>query len=237
MTSCMVFAQYSSKVFLTVLGIYMHVLKFFFLFLPLSPQELVCLCGAQERELRRAGECGELPGTRSGPLPSLPARLPATSDVRNPGSQWEGVGGACLDVWDSSETKCFSERDLEAEIFWRKSTGRTKSRASSEFKKSPLKGQRVKELSLQLKGNTNGYLPLSINLSIISSINWLVVWSIKCQKMVKNVDQCFPKPKVACTCLVLSTTQRYSAYCHRETRMYSHSRSRNQRIWKLFLKK
>ena len=27
-------------------------------------------------------------------------------------------------------------------------------------------------------------------------INRLVVWSIKCQKMVKNVHQCFPKPKM-----------------------------------------
>ncbi len=34
------------------------------------------------------------------------------------------------------------------------------------------------------------------NLSIIFSINQLVVWSIKSQKMVKNVDRCFPKPKV-----------------------------------------
>lgn len=39
------------------------------------------LCGAQERELRRARQRGELPGARSGPLPILPARLPATSDV------------------------------------------------------------------------------------------------------------------------------------------------------------
>lgn len=46
-----------------------------------SPQELVRLCGAQERELRRARQRGELPGARGGPLPSLPARLPATSDV------------------------------------------------------------------------------------------------------------------------------------------------------------
>lgn len=61
----------------------------------LPPQELVRLCGAKERELRRAGECGELPGARGGPLPSLPARLPETSDVSVRG---EGVEGACLDV-------------------------------------------------------------------------------------------------------------------------------------------
>ncbi len=54
--------------------------------------------------------------------------------------------------------------------------------------------------------------------------------SIKCQKMVQNVDRCFPK----------LTTQRYSVYCHRglkKTRKYSHLRSRNQRILTLFLKK
>lgn len=39
------------------------------------------LCGAQERELCRTGERGELPGANNGPLPSLPARLPTTSDV------------------------------------------------------------------------------------------------------------------------------------------------------------
>lgn len=39
------------------------------------------LCGAQERELRRARQRGELPGASGGPLPGLPARLPATSDV------------------------------------------------------------------------------------------------------------------------------------------------------------
>lgn len=39
------------------------------------------LCGAQERELRRTGERGELPGAHHGPLPSLPAGLPTTSDV------------------------------------------------------------------------------------------------------------------------------------------------------------
>ena len=34
-----------------------------------------------------------------------------------------------------------------------------------------------------------------INLLIFFSINRLVVLSIKCQKIVKNVDQYFPKPK------------------------------------------
>ena len=33
-------------------------------------------------------------------------------------------------------------------------------------------------------------------LSIIYLNNQLVVWSIKCQKMVKNVDHCFPKSKM-----------------------------------------
>lgn len=41
----------------------------------------MCLCGAQERELRRAGQRGELPGARGGPLPGLSTRLPAASDV------------------------------------------------------------------------------------------------------------------------------------------------------------
>lgn len=57
------------------------------------------LCGAQERELRRAGECGELPGARCGPLPSLPARLPATSDVSIHGAWgwgWGWDGGVCV---------------------------------------------------------------------------------------------------------------------------------------------
>lgn len=36
---------------------------------------------AQERELCRTGRRGELPGAHRGPLPGLPARLPATSDV------------------------------------------------------------------------------------------------------------------------------------------------------------
>ena len=35
-----------------------------------------------------------------------------------------------------------------------------------------------------------------INRSINLSMNQLVVLSIKYQKMVKNVDQCFPKPKM-----------------------------------------
>lgn len=40
------------------------------------------LRSAQERQLCRAGRRGELPGAHRGPLPGLPARLPATSDVR-----------------------------------------------------------------------------------------------------------------------------------------------------------
>lgn len=68
----------------------MSVLKLLFNPASLSPQELVCLCGAQERELRRAGECGELPGARSGPLPGLPARLPAASDVSIRGARGRG---------------------------------------------------------------------------------------------------------------------------------------------------
>lgn len=54
------------------------------------PQELVRLRGAQERELRRAGRRGELPGAHRGPLPGLPARLPATSDVSIPWGNGEG---------------------------------------------------------------------------------------------------------------------------------------------------
>ena len=34
-----------------------------------------------------------------------------------------------------------------------------------------------------------------VDLSIILLFKWLVAWSMKCQKMVENVDQCFPKPK------------------------------------------
>ena len=36
----------------------------------------------------------------------------------------------------------------------------------------------------------------SINLSIMLSVNPLVVLFITCQKMVKSVDQCFPKPNM-----------------------------------------
>lgn len=65
-----------------------------FVYSCLSPQELVCLCGAQERELRRAGKCGELPGAHNGPLPSLPAQLPSTTDVSIRGAWGTGVMGA-----------------------------------------------------------------------------------------------------------------------------------------------
>lgn len=63
----------------------------------LHPQELVCLCGAEERELRGAGEHRELPGACDGPLPGLPARLPATSDVSNHGSTEGEVVEGLLD--------------------------------------------------------------------------------------------------------------------------------------------
>lgn len=48
----------------------------------------------QERELCRAGRRGELPGAHPGPLPGLPARLPATSDVSFPGggNGWGALG-------------------------------------------------------------------------------------------------------------------------------------------------
>lgn len=50
-------------------------------------------------------------------------------------------------------------------------------------------------------------------------INPLVVWSMK------NADQCFLKHMM--TCLVLSTTQRYSVYCHRELRKAENIDSEN----------
>lgn len=56
----------------------------------LSPQELVRLCSAQESELHGTRECGELPGAHGGPLPSLPAGLPATSDVSIRGAKGKG---------------------------------------------------------------------------------------------------------------------------------------------------
>ena len=37
------------------------------------------------------------------------------------------------------------------------------------------------------------------NLSVIFFINQVVVSFLKCQIMVKNVDRCFPKPKVTST--------------------------------------
>lgn len=60
------------------------------------PQKLVRLRSAQERELCSAGRRGELPGAHRGPLPGLPARLPATSDVSIPGETGDtgGSGGA-----------------------------------------------------------------------------------------------------------------------------------------------
>lgn len=41
----------------------------------------------------------------------------------------------------------------------------------------------------------------------------VVVWSVKCQKMVKNVDKCSGE---ILKCLVLSTTWRYLVYFHRK---------------------
>lgn len=75
-----VFAPFSSEI---VHSLYVFVYVYIEALLEpcFSRQELVCLCGAQERQLRRAGQCGELPGAHSGPLPSLPAQLSATSDV------------------------------------------------------------------------------------------------------------------------------------------------------------
>lgn len=57
------------------------------------------LRSAQERELCRAGWRGELPGAHGGPLPGLPARLPATSDVSIPGDGSPGPSG-----WDVRRT-------------------------------------------------------------------------------------------------------------------------------------
>ena len=51
------------------------------------------VCSTQERELCRAGRRGELPGAHRGPLPGLPARLPATSDVSIPGGRGGGHWG------------------------------------------------------------------------------------------------------------------------------------------------
>ena len=36
-----------------------------------------------------------------------------------------------------------------------------------------------------------------INLSVSSLINYLVVWLIKCQRLMKNGDEGFTKPTVA----------------------------------------
>ncbi len=55
----------------------------------------------------------------------------------------------------------------------------------------------------------NMLFSLSIHLSIIFCINRLVVWSTKCQKMVKNVEHCFPKPKVT------SSNVLFCLCCHR----------------------
>ena len=46
--------------------------------------------------------------------------------------------------------------------------------------------------SLPVEGVVGLQQLFSINLSISSSVNLLVLWSIKCYKMVKNVSQCFP---------------------------------------------
>lgn len=56
-------------------------------------QELVRPCGAEERELRRAGERRAPAGARAGPLPGLPAPLPAASDVSIRGARAGRRGG------------------------------------------------------------------------------------------------------------------------------------------------
>lgn len=108
------------------------------------------LYGAKERELRCAGECGELPGARGGPLPSLPARLPATSGVSIRG---EGVEGACLDACGRIDTKCLFGRELEAEMFTvaAKLHGKKQKKYSFYSKlKSPLKIGKGRNLWVKL---------------------------------------------------------------------------------------
>ena len=73
--------------------------------------------------------------------------------------------------------------------------------------------------------------------SIIPSINWSVV----CQEMLKDVDQCF-----VLSYLGLSTTQSSSVYCHRGKRMFTFNKLRiftvllklinwiSKMIWSLF---
>lgn len=59
------------------------------------------ICGAEERELRRAGECRAPARARAGPLPALPAPLPATSDV--------SIRVACMgggSLLDAVDPKC-----------------------------------------------------------------------------------------------------------------------------------
>lgn len=59
------------------------------------------------------------------------------------------------------------------------------------------------------EGTTREALGLQLTITAILLTNRSVVWTVKCQKMVQNVDQCFPKPTMT------SSTQTYSVYCHR----------------------
>lgn len=42
------------------------------------------------------------------------------------------------------------------------------------------------------KAATDDYFLLFINMFMISSLKWSIVWSIECQKMEKDVHQCLP---------------------------------------------
>lgn len=42
------------------------------------------------------------------------------------------------------------------------------------------------------KAATDDYFLLFINMFVISSLKWSIVWSIECQKMEKDVHQCLP---------------------------------------------
>ena len=60
----------------------------------------------------------------------------------------------------------------------------------------------------------------------------LVVWSIKCQNMVKHVDQMFPKAQGdVLKCPVLSTTKRYSIYYYRRLKKNQHRTYLHFRGW------
>lgn len=57
----------------------------------------MCVCGAQECELRGAERRGDLPGARDGPLSRVQYRLPSTSDVSIPGAGPTGLKGASVE--------------------------------------------------------------------------------------------------------------------------------------------